>query len=1317
VSLLVNDPESLTAHRAIDGADFGPDTEVRVFCLSELEGEPEDAEFVKGSRLLIVDAMGARLTRWMRDNGAVGDDRAIFALRGGRQNDELKKAGFMFDDRVADYYRSLSPENVANMVRRAISLSFDPDRDYAPIAEQHELGVYHPSAPRVFGTAEEYMEWYRTQPSYVEGRPLLGIMFYAGYLLEGQREPLDELIGIMEEEGFNVFPALGSDLPLAENLMLDPDRKSRVDAALCFSFRFAMSDDRARKAFADMDVPAFNAVRINGQTLEDWRESPRGVGPLSIIMSIDNPETTGLIEPVILMGKRAETLSDGSTAWHYELMPDHARHAAKRLHGRIALKTKSAPEKRVALMYWNNSRGKQGIGASYMNVFRSMSAIAERLAAEGYDIPLDPPLTEEEVKALVLRGGRNIGSWAPGELDSLIDDGSAVQWPVSEYLEHFRKLPQEFRDKVTAQWGPPEDAAIMARDGKLIIPVIVRGNLALLPQGSRGMSDDPMKLYHDPHVYPHHQYIAVYLWLEHVWKADAVIHLGTHGTLEWLPGKQTGLALTDPPEVTLGTLPVVYPYIMDDLGEGIQAKRRGRAVIIDHLIPPLVTAGGYEEYEKLAGLVKEYEDAERIGSPTAPGYLDEIAVLAGTMGLGKDLDIGDFRTAEAVQSLSVYLEYLATTDVPYGLHTFGTSPSGDAAESLLDVISGMNPRLDRADTAAKIAASGPNELDSLVKALRGGHVEPGEGNDPARNPAALPTGRNFYGISPGRIPTAEAWRLGRMAADEIIRNYMAAHDGTFPDKVAVVLWSLEALRSEGLNESTVLALIGVEPVWDPSGIVSGTRPIPGSVLGRPRVDVAIDASSLYRDLFPDKILFLDNAIRQAAVQDDVENFIAAGDERNRRELRAKGFSEEEAGRFSKVRIFSARPGAYGNRVAGAALASGQWDDPEDISRTFRENTGFAYGQGFWGEPARDSLEMNLSGAKVAWHSRTSRLYGVLDNDDNFMYLGGLAMAITSLSDQPPDTFIADQRTAGQVKMAPIANFIGQETRARYLNPTWIEGMKAEGYAGAREMSDFVEFLWGWQVTAPGAVDDSLWDQTYEVYVEDKYGQDLPEFMDENNAWAFQSITGRMLEAVRKGYWEPSEEARRKLAADYATSVIERGVACCDHTCNNPQLNQMVMNIISLPGVMSPELAAQFRMAIEAMGKKPLEEQAAERERLLKDLGEQRRANDTNPPTEAGPTDDQSDAESVRGLRMESVDRPAEDSSLSSSGVEWTVSAFVLAILAVFFIGYRMMSRKRRRPPSGGPEANVSQTGGGPASSADAITDSRDAGESGKGADR
>jgi cobaltochelatase CobN len=1279
ISLIVIDTDSYVVHRGLDGADFPPRMEVKAFCLSELQDNPADADFAKGSDVIMVDVMSKKLADWVMENDLLDGSRAVYGLRGVPKDAWLVDLGFVFEPRLDEYFSHLSAANVAGMVRRAISLTIDPAQEYPPVVKLPDLGVYHPSADAPFESADDYAEWYRSTPMYGESRPWVGLMVFKTYLTEGQRESLDEMIALMESEGFNVLAAFGPALPILENLFLDGNRRSRVDAVISFSLKFYGSfDDRVSRALMDMDVPVVNGIKLYNQTTDEWRESPLGIAALDVVWNLDNSETSGAIEPSVLMGKVEEREPGAPMAYRFELLPDNARHLARRLIRHLALKTKPAAEKKVALIYWNNSRGKQNIGAAYLNVFRSISAIAERLAAEGYGIPLDPPLTEEEVKGLVLRGGRNIGAWAPGELDSLIDEGGATLWPVSEYQEHFMRLPRSFRDKVIEQWGQPEDATIMARDGKLVLPIILKGNLAILPQGARGAEDDPMKLYHDPLLYPHHQYLAVYLWLEHVWGADAVIHLGTHGTLEWMPGKQSGLDLADPPEVLMGTLPDVYPYIMDNVGEGIQAKRRGRATIVDHLIPPLVTAEGYGEYVELAELVEAYQAAQRIGSQTAEGNLRELAKLADTLALAKDVGVPGFTGPEEVERLSEYLEYLAKTDIPYGLHTFGTSPSGEAAESLLDGMARENPGLDRPASSEKLSASGPGELSSLVKALAGGYIESGEGNDPARNPLALPTGRNFFGLSPSRIPTAEAWRLGQMAADEIVRNYIDLH-GTFPDKVAVVLWAVEALRNEGLNEATILALIGVEPTWMPSGAVSGTRPIPGNVLGRPRVDVTIDASGLYRDLFPDKMLFIDRAIRQAALQDDVENFIAQGDEKNRQELVRRGFGEEEAGRFSRARIFSSRPGAYGNRVSATVSSSGLWDDPETVSETFREHTGYAFGDDMWGAPARDSLELNLAGSKIAWHSRSSHLYGLLDNDDVFQFLGGLSMAITSLSDAAPDALIADQRANGQVGMADLASFIGQETRSRYLNPTWIGGMKGEGYAGAAAMAHFIEYLWGWQVTTPQNIDPKLWDQTYEVYVEDKYDQEIPEFMDENNPWAFQSITGRMLEAVRKDYWAPSEEVRQRLATDYAMSVIERGIACCDHTCNNPQFNQMVMNIISLPGVMAPELVARFKLAVETMGKKALEAQVAEREALLKDLGDRKASADSNPLRENrqdGPRDDQADADSVKGFKMENVDQPAEETSMSSSGVEWTISAFVLALLAIFFIGFRMKSRRR-----------------------------------------
>jgi cobaltochelatase CobN len=278
------------------------------------------------------------------------------------------------------------------------------------------------------------------------------------------------------------------------------------------------------------------------------------------------------------------------------------------------------------------------------------------------------------------------------------------------------------------------------------------------------------------------------------------------------------------------------------------------------------------------------------------------------------------------------------------------------------------------------------------------------------------------------------------------------------------------------------------------------------------------------------------------------------------------------------------------------------------------------------------------------------------------------MAVRKESGKDPDVFVSMQRTLGQGHVEPLALTLGRELRSRYLNPKWIEGMKKENYAGAREMAEFLENMWGWQVTTPKVVDAAKWEQTYEVYVEDKYGLEIEKFFNKANPWAYQSITARMLEAVRKGYWKADEKVKKKLAAEYALNVVEKGVACCDHTCNNPLLNQMVMNIISLPGVLSPEVAEQFKLAVEQAARKPLDQLVAEREEILKKLQEGLRK---AAPGASDPVRDPSEA--VEGYKMEEMDQKDETTRLTSSGIQWAASLFVLLLIGLFVWG----SRRRR----------------------------------------
>jgi cobaltochelatase CobN len=352
-----------------------------------------------------------------------------------------------------------------------------------------------------------------------------------------------------------------------------------------------------------------------------------------------------------------------------------------------------------------------------------------------------------------------------------------------------------------------------------------------------------------------------------------------------------------------------------------------------------------------------------------------------------------------------------------------------------------------------------------------------------------------------------------------------------------------------------------------------------------------------------------------------------------------------------------------------ASNSGLWQEEREVADVYENRMGFVFGGSRWGAPARELLKENLAGVAVTMHSRSSNILGLLDTDDMFMALGGLSMAVRLESGQTPETLITRQIEPGKAEVEDLAKTLGREMRSRYLNRKWLEGMKGEDYAGAREMAHFVEYLWGWQVTTPEKVDEAKWQQAYEVYVEDKYGLELKDFFNRASPWAHQSITARMLETVRKGYWQAPEKVRQKLAVDYAVSVVEKGVACCDHTCNNPLLNQMVVAIISLPGVMTPEMVEKFKLAIEQSAQKTLSEQVARLKTLQQQLTAPGRPEAGKQSAEQQAEADRQPGETeVEGYKMEKMTSSDDATQVTSSGVEWLAGLLVLFIIGLAAYG-------------------------------------------------
>ena len=1196
--------------------------------------------------------------------------------------DHYEALGVTWDERARAYWEYSGVANHVELFKYVLSALGVDGLDPGDPQPNLEAGYYYPDGPRgrAFATWREFDDFRARAGGKRPGAPRVAVGFYGADFDSGNTALVDAVVAEIERQGAEAVPVFGYPAAQAfETLLLDEAGQARVDVAMAFLFRFAGPD--AGLSLARLDVPVISLISLYGRGEEEWRESEMGLSLFEGTFQVISPELAGLVAPTVV-GSQERTIdpATGLAIVSRQPIPSRVATAVRRALRYAALSAQPNARKRLALLYYNYPPGKADIGASYLNVVESLANVLERLRVEGYDLGGKVDLSADALLEQMLDGARNVGSYAPGELDAMLTGGDAVRIGIDAYRRWFDALDPSLRAKMVADWGPPEASDVMAAgprirgaERELVVPVIRYGNVALLPQPARGWGEDLTQLYHADDLAPHHQYAAVYLWLRAPedgggFGADAVVHVGTHGTLEWLDGKQMGLSAADAPDALLGDLPDLYVYNVDVVGEGLVARRRGMATLVDHMVPPFVQSRLLPELAALGEAVDDYHQNVHKNATLAGSYADQIRERSEALGILKDLqlelsDSGPIEH-EALHAIEDYMVDLRSQHIPYGLHAFGRLPLPEMRRSTVEAVVAVDRSLLpegasvlAADMERRIVESAPRELDNLVRGLSGGFVPPGGGGEPIRKPDAYPTGKNFYGIDPDKVPKPAAWDLGVKLADEMLADHLAEH-GRYPEKVSFVIWGAETLRHEGVVESQVFHLLGTRPVWDVRGDVVDVEVIPSRRLGRPRIDIVI--ASAAEGMFNNVTRLIDSAVQRVKAIDEAENHVRRHYLATRSALVERGYSEEEADRRAGVRIFDEPPGRYNLNTSRIAAASGSWDSDVALADEYISKMGHGYGAGFWGEPMEDVFRLALSGVEKVVHSSSTTLYGALDNDDFFMYAGGLAAAVRSLDGESPELVVTNTRDPGNPEITGIDRFIGAEFRSRYVNPTWIEGMQKEGYAGAAEMRAFVEYLWGWDAVVSETVDDRMWRESFEVYVEDRHELGLREFFDENSPFAFQDITARMVETIRKGYWQADEETLRRLLTEYTGSVAEYGAACSGHTCGNPRLLQYVVEQGANLNLPVPLLDA-FRVAMESAIAMDIDRAAAEAEAFVE--SNEQRMEAEREQLESAPQ------LPVEGFRMEVTDSESSEAPRTGARPErwWGGVAAGLPVLALLLL--------------------------------------------------
>jgi magnesium chelatase subunit H len=1060
------------------------------------------------------------------------------------------------------YWLGGSDENMLNLVRHVVDRGAEGPRRVlrgqfkaaAPV-EYPEVGVYHPRLVGRLGSDAAALPL----PQQGEVKGTVGILLLRSYLLSNNAKHYDGVIAALEARGLRVVPAFAAGLdarPAIDEFFMH-DGHVTVDAVISLTgFSLvggpAYNDAKAaEEVLAKLDVPYLAAHPVEFQTLDQWGASERGLLPVESTVMIAIPELDGATGPMVFGGRpgapgvtctgchHACTFTADQQAQDMHSCPERAQMLAARVAKLVALRRSERAERKVAIVIFNFPPNAGNVGtAAYLSVFESLFHTLAGMKAQGYSVEL--PADVDELRESVLKGNAELHG-ADANVHTLI--------ATDDHVKRERWLKE-----IEAQWGPAPGRQLSNGRGIFVLGRQF-GNVLVSVQPSFGYEGDPMRLLFEKGLTPTHAFSAFYRYLREDFAADAVLHFGTHGALEFMPGKQSGMSGACWPDRLIDDLPNLYLYAANNPSEGAIAKRRSGATLISYLTPPIAQSGLYLGLKDLKASIDRWRGMHPHAAERAEMcvLLQAQAVVLNLADAEPVWDASASGDADArVATLAAQMLELEYTLIPCGLHVAGRAPSAaERTDMLLSMAEASHGRtLERNAVEALVAGHSAaqalaiadmdddseslalmqeladanqllakdSEVPAMLRALDGRYIRPSPGGDILRTPAVLPTGRNMHGFDPFRIPSAFAVKDGAKQAQLLLDTH-AADGHPLPESIAMVLWGSDNLKNEGAPIAQALALMGALPRFDSYGRIAGATLIPLAELGRPRVDVVITLSGIFRDLMPLQIKLLAEAAFLAASAEDEPV------ERNWIRKHALAYQQEHGCtlEIAALRVYGNAEGAYGANVNNL-VESSQWTDEGELAETYTRRKGFAYGRTGRAVQQTALLQTMLADVKLTYQNLDSVELGVTTVDNYFDTLGGITQAVkVAKGGETPPVYIGDQ-TQGDGAVRSLREQVALEARTRVLNPKSYEAMLEHGYEGVRQIETHITNTMGWSATT-GQVQPWVYQQLTETFMLDPA---MRERLAKLNPTASARVANRLLEASSRQYWQPDAQTLAAL---------------------------------------------------------------------------------------------------------------------------------------------------------------------------------------------